>query len=104
METVSSMPPSADNCGQGSTLGERGTTVFYVKPPATGRLLDALVPTSLQDRTTRPAPSRTEPPRASRGASTAVTIHTPSPCPVVRRNRRLSRAHQHRRGIYGRTP
>ena len=104
METVSSMPPSAYNCGQGSTLGERGTTVFHVKPPATGRLLDALVPTSLQDRTTRPAPSRTEPPRASRGASTAVTIHTPSPCPVVRRNRRLSRAHQHRRGIYGRTP
>lgn len=80
------------------------TTVFHVKPPATGRLLDALVPTSLQDRTTRPAPSRTEPPRAPRGASTAVTIHTPSPCPVVRRNRRLSRAHQHRRGIYGRTP
>ena len=104
MESVSSMPPSAYSCGQGSTLGERGTTVFHVKPPATGRLLDALVPTSLQDRTTRPAPSRTEPPRAPRGASTEVTIHTPSPCPVVRRNRRLSRAHQHRRGIYGRTP
>lgn len=48
VETGSSMPPSADSCGQGSTLGERGTTVFHVKPPATGRLLDALVPTSLQ--------------------------------------------------------
>lgn len=58
VDTGSSMPPSADSCGQGPTLGERGTTVFHVKPPAAGRLLDALVPTSLQgqNHAARPVP------------------------------------------------